>query len=165
MKKITDLRIRELEERDIETCAEINISTFPWTVFGLTIEGAMKFQYDRLGKDLVFVAELEKEVVGFIAIKKDILFANYIRRIVLREDVRSKGIGSKLIKFIEEKTVKDNLPNVFLLCSTTNEKAIKFYQKNGYKKIGKVENFVDKGLHEYIFWKSFGTINEFNAYD
>ena len=163
---MTEITIRELEERDIEACAEINISTFPWTAFGLKKEGAMKFQYDRLGKDLVFVAEnKEGEVLGFIAIKKDILFANYIRRIVLREDTRGKGIGSKLIKFIEEKTVKSKLPNVFLLCSTTNEKAIAFYEKNGYKKIGKVEDFVDKGMHEYIFWKSFGTINEFEAYD
>ncbi len=162
---MNEIKIRPLKENDIDTCAEINITTFPWTVFKLTKEGAKKFLNDRLGKNLVFVAEQEKKVVGFIAIKRNIMFANYIRRIVLQEERRSKGIGSKLLKYVEEKTIAEKLPNVFLLCSTTNEKAIKFYEKNGYKKIGTVENFVDEGLHEYLFWKSFGTINSFNIYD
>ncbi|NPD90636.1 MAG: GNAT family N-acetyltransferase [Asgard group archaeon] len=59
----------------------------------------------------VYVVIRDKDVIVFIAIKKDILFANYIRRLVVRKDMHSKGIGTKLVKFIEELTYKSRLPN------------------------------------------------------
>ena len=162
---MTDLEIRELQEKDIDKCAEITVNSYPWTIYGLKKEKAMQFLSDRLNKEMVYVAQLNNEVVGFIAIKRDIMFANYIRRLVVKEDMRGKGVGAQLIKFIENQTLERNLPNVFLLCAITNENAIKFYERNGYKKIGVIENFVGEGLHEYLFWKSFGTISDFHAYD
>lgn len=162
---MVEIKIRELKEEDIEPCVEMTINSYPWTAFGLKAEGARKFFYDRLNKNRVFVAELKNDVVGFIAIKRDILFANYIRRIVVREDMRGKKIGEKLMKFIEDLTVEEGLPNTFLLTSTDNDKAVAFYKRLGYEIIGRIPNFVGKGMDEFILWKSKGTINEFNAYD
>ncbi len=164
-KKMVEVEIRELREENIDACAEMTISSFPWTAFGLKKEGAKKFLYDRLGKELVYVAILNGEVVGFITIKRDIMYANYIRRIVVREDMRSKGIGAQLLTFVEEMTLSSGLPNVFLLTTTTNDKAIKFYEKNGYQKIGRVPNFIEEGMDEYIFWKTKGPVNKFKIYD
>ncbi|TET27500.1 MAG: GNAT family N-acetyltransferase [Candidatus Heimdallarchaeota archaeon] len=162
---MSETKIRELKEDDIEECAEITISTFPWIEFGLKKENAKKFFKDRLGKKLVFVAEQKGTITGFITIKKEILFANYIRRIVVREDMRSKGIGSKLMRFVEEMTFASGLPNVFLLTTTSNEQAIKFYEANGYQKIGRIPDFIRKGMDEFIFWKTKGPVNEFKLYD
>lgn len=124
---MTEIKIRELKEEDIEACAEMTVTTFPWTSFGLKKEGARKFFNDRLGKELVYVATQKEGVLGFITIKRNILYANYIRRIVVREDARSKGIGAKLVEFIEEMTYLSGLPNVFLVTTTVNEGAVKFY--------------------------------------
>ncbi len=162
---MTEIKIRELKEEDIEECSKTTVTTFPWTAFGLKKEGARKFFYDRLGKELVYVATQKEEVLGFIAIKRNILYANYIRRIVVREDARSKGIGGKLVGFVEEMTFSSGLPNVFLVTTTVNEQAVKFYQKIGYKIIGTIPDFVEKGLDEYIFWKTKGPVNELKIYD
>ncbi len=159
------ITIRELEEKDIPSCVEMTITSFPWTAYGLTAGQATKFFLERLSKQLVFVAENEGEVVGFVALKKNVLFANYIRRLVVSEKHRSLGIGSKLLTFVEELTLKeDHLPNVFLLTSTQNLRAITFYLRNNYQIIGKIKDFVDTGLDEYILWKSFGTINGLGKY-
>ena len=161
---MTEIKIRELKEEDIVECAEMTITTFPWTAFGLKKEGAKKFFYDRLDKKLVYVATKKEEVLGFITIKRNILYANYIRRIVVREDVRSKGIGAKLVEYIEEMTYSSRLPNVFLVTTTANEGAVKFYKNNGYKIIGTIPDFVEEGLDEYIFWKTKGPVNKFKIY-
>ena len=79
--------------------------------------------------------------------------------------MRSKGIGSQLIKYIEELTFGKGIPNLYLICTTTNAKAIAFYIKNGFKIIGEITDFVDTGLDEYILRKSVGTINEYKLYD
>ena len=163
--KTLSLTIRELEEEDIPSCVKMTVSSFPWTTYGLTAEQATTFFLERLAKQLVFVAEIKGEVVGFVALKRNVLFANYVRRLVVNEKHRSQGIGAKLLAFVEELTKKeDELPNVFLLSSTKNVQAISFYLKNGYQIIGKIPNFVDTGLDEYILWKSFGTINGFGKY-
>ncbi len=162
---MTETKIRELEEEDIEECIEMTVTTFPWTSFGLKKEGAKKFFNDRLGKELVYVATQKDEVLGFITIKRNILYANYIRRIVVREDVRSKGIGAKLVEYIEEMTFSSGLPNVFLVTTTVNEGAVKFYQKIGYKIIGTIPDFVKEGLDEFIFWKTKGPVSDFKIYD
>ncbi|NHJ48288.1 MAG: GNAT family N-acetyltransferase [Asgard group archaeon] len=162
---MVEIKIRELQEEDIEPCVEMTITSYPWTAFELKAEGARKFFYDRLNKNRVFVAELKNEIIGFIAIKRDILFANYIRRIVVREDMRGKKVGVKLMKFIEDLTVKEGLPNVFLITTTDNNQAVAFYKRIGYEIIGRIPDFVRKGMDEYILWKSKGSINDFNAYD
>lgn len=161
---MTEVKIRELKGEDIEDCAEMTVTTFPWTAFGLKKEGARKFFCDRLGKKLVYVATQEEEVCGFITIKRNILYANYIRRIVVREKSRSKGIGGYLVEFIEEMTFSSGLPNVFLVTTTVNEGAVKFYKKNSYKIIGTISDFVEEGLDEYIFWKTKGPVNKFKIY-
>ena len=160
-----EVKIRELEKEDIEACVERTVTSFPWTAFGLKKEGARKFFSDRLGKELVYIATRNGEVLGFITIKRNILYANYIRRIVVRADVRSKGIGAKLMKFVEEMTFSSGLPNVFLVTTVVNERAVNFYKKNGYKIIGTIPDFVEKGLDEYIFWKTKGPVNKFKIYD
>jgi len=160
-----EVKIRELEKEDIEACVEMTVTSFPWTAFGLKKEGARKFFSDRLGKELVYIATRNGEVLGFITIKRNILYANYIRRIVVRADVRSKGIGAKLMKFVEEMTFSSGLPNVFLVTTVVNERAVNFYKKNGYKIIGTIPDFVEKGLDEYIFWKTKGPVNKFKIYD
>ncbi|MHA1126954.1 MAG: GNAT family N-acetyltransferase [Candidatus Heimdallarchaeota archaeon] len=162
---MVDIKIRELKKQDIDTLAEINITSFPWTSFKLTHKAASKFLQDRLDKQMVYVAVKDNQVIGFIAMKRDFLFGNYIRRIVIREDMRSKGIGSQLVNHIEELTFGNNIPNLYLICTTTNAKAIAFYIKNGFKIIGEITNFVDEGLDEYILRKTVGTINEFKLYD
>ncbi|MGC9780371.1 MAG: GNAT family N-acetyltransferase [Candidatus Heimdallarchaeota archaeon] len=162
---MTEIEIRELKEEDIVPCAEMTIKSFPWTAFGLKMERAKKFFKDRLGIELIFVAVHQNEPVGYITIKRDIMFANYIRRMVVREDMRSKGIGAKLMRYVEELAYSSGLPNVFLLTTTTNVKAIKFYLENGYQIVGKIQDFVKRGMDEYILWKSKGTVDDFKLYD
>jgi len=62
-------------------------------------------------------------------------------------------------------TYSSGLPNVFLVTTTLNEGAVKFYQKIGYKIIGTIPDFVEEGLDEYILWKTKGPVNKFKIYD
>jgi len=162
---MTEIIMRELLEDDIEPCVEMTVTSFPWTDFGLSLDSARKFFSDRFGKNLVFVATINAHVVGFITIKRNILFANYIRRIVVRADKRSLGIGAHMLSFIEALTLEENLPNVFMITTTTNTRAIAFYEKNGYKNIGRIPSLIHEGMDEFILWKSRGTVNDFKVYD
>lgn len=82
----------------------------------------------------IYVALIKKEIVGFVSIMSKLGSRGNERDIDelwLKSDFQGKGIGTKIIKFIEDKYKK----NSFSLClvSDTKSKALQFYKKLGFK--------------------------------
>lgn len=57
-----------------------------------------------------------------------------IRSMAVRSDMQGKGLGTEMIKYIEQKVKERNLRHITL---DARENAVKFYEKNGYKISGK----------------------------
>jgi ribosomal protein S18 acetylase RimI-like enzyme len=83
----------------------------------------------------------------------------YIMTIGVLDEFRKLNIGSNLIKIIFENAMWDNLcVGVFLDVIDYNKSAIKFYEKNGFKKVSTIKNYYDlKGefYDSYVFLKIF----------
>lgn len=68
----------------------------------------------------------------------------------MREDLRSAGIGSKLLDYAEKEAINRNIQ-----ISTTDTfefQAVNFYRKNGYNEIGVITNYL-KGYDRVFFRK------------
>ena len=63
-----------------------------------------------------------------------------MRFIAVDSKHRGKGIGSFAMDFIKRK-----YKNLFLMVKSNNTKAIKFYEKHGWKKIKLVKNYYKHG--------------------
>lgn len=74
-----------------------------------------------------------------------------IEYIVVHEDYRNEGIGTKLIKVIEDNGIK----NISLEVSEENLTAINFYKKNGYSVVAKRKNYY-KDKDAYLMLKELG---------
>ena len=130
----------------------------PWTTFGRNYNESVKVFEDKT-KD-TFVAYLNKSIVGFIIIDMQGSFTGYIKSLAVSPDYRSKGIGSKLIKFAEQYIFK-RAPNVFICASSFNRRAQKLYYRLGYKKVGKIKDYIIKGHSEILLRKSISTLSDF----
>lgn len=89
----------------------------------------------------------EKEV-GYVSVDLDFdhLYSKlpntgWISICVGESDYRSMGLGESAIKFIENKSRELNCKRIELGVFKFNEKACKFYNRLGYKKIAELENF------------------------
>lgn len=89
--------------------------------------------YSKIGK--IFVAEIDKKVVGFIIIREE--YYNEGKRMMVEEFVvngnyQGKGIGKQLMTFVEDYCKKNKIISIWLI---TNKKAaaFQFYKKIGYK--------------------------------
>ncbi len=85
------------------------------------------------GGDLIYVAEMEKEVVAFLSIevyKEDGYI--YLDDFSVTEKCRHQGIGTKLILMAEEYSESMGIPAIVLHVEKTNESAHQLYQKLGY---------------------------------
>lgn len=125
--------------------------------------GKMYFENEGSGKRAIqegleqgnlYVALYNGECVGFIFYLPKGVFHSfpYIHLISVKEAYRSKGIGKKLMDFLEE-LVFVNKDKIFLVVADFNPEAKHFYQKIGYHQVGEIPSLYRKGITEYLMMK------------
>lgn len=80
----------------------------------------------------IYLAEIYKEIVGFISFTKDEIDIIWINEFWLKQDYQRKGIGRKLLSFVEEKSKKEGFMAIEFM-SHHKSNASKFYKKLKYK--------------------------------
>lgn len=105
------------------------------------------FSKELFGKfDISMIALYNNTLACYIiaSIKQE---GAYIHKFMTSGKYRSKGIGSRLQYAFESKVKKLNLQRIFLTVLSENESALKFYENNGFIKIGKrIDSITHKAL-------------------
>ncbi len=91
----------------------------------------------------IAIAELNNKIVGYSVFN---LNASepfkvkerwcYISDLYVEKEYRRKGIGSELIKYIEEQAKQRDVKKIRLIIWKENEPAMEFYRKNDFKIVG-----------------------------
>jgi len=100
------------------------------------------------------VAEKHYKVVGFILGLKTNLKNARILMLSVSEAQRRQNIGSELLKQFLMKAAQQNIENIELEVRTDNIKAIKFYEKHGFKIIYKLPKFYQNEEDAYVMKKT-----------
>ncbi|MGE6256929.1 N-acetyltransferase family protein [Heyndrickxia sporothermodurans] len=77
--------------------------------------------------EYIILAEEENRILGFVSLY---LPDNFIHNLFIHPDFSGKGVGGLLLNASIEKMNKP----LRLKCVSENQKAMKFYEKNGWKK-------------------------------
>jgi aminoglycoside 6'-N-acetyltransferase I len=94
--------IRRLHEKDVETLAHLRDALWP----GGTVDGHARELRTILsgawGEYVVFVAEIDGEIAGFVEVALRPWGAGYLEGWYVRDEHRRKGIGAQLVQAFEE---------------------------------------------------------------
>ncbi len=89
----------------------------------------------------MFLLKLDGEIVGYTSYKyeKDFEFGPicYVDEIVVEKNIRGKGIGSRIVKFLE-RTNKEKCNMIRLHTDLVRKKTRNFYKKKKFKDTGVV---------------------------
>ena len=99
------------------------------------------------------VAEKNNKIIGFIVgviINQDLA---KILMLSVSELFRNQNIGSSLLKKFLEEISYENIKIIQLEVRFDNKKAIKFYEKNGFKIIKKIPKFYQNGKDAFTMEK------------
>ena len=90
-------------------------------------------KYFSESEDLIYVAELDKEVVAFLSVEvyKDDGYV-YLDDLSVTEKYRGKGVGTKLISLAEDYAKGLGVPAIVFHVEKTNERAHRLYRNLGY---------------------------------
>lgn len=120
LKEISQLKKIEIMEKE----------NFKNTAFNLKV--LEELFYDE--RAIILVGVLNDYISGYI-----ILYNNEdifdVMKIAVKEEFRRKSIATKLLDYINDNLISDKEVKIVLEVRKTNDKAIKFYEKYGFKKI------------------------------
>ncbi len=132
----------------------------PWLTLKRGYEHSLRGLRDK--GNTVFVAVADGEVAGFVVVHLRGPFTGYLRTIGVAEGWRNCGLGTRLVGFAENLIFKRS-PNVFLCVSSFNQSAQRLYRRLGYRKVGKLKDYVVRGHSEFLMRKTRGPINGYKS--
>jgi len=100
------------------------------------------------------------EPAGHVTINMAGLLRGYIQVLFVAEAFRGQGVGEELMRFAEKEIFRSS-PNVFLCVSSFNKGAIRFYTRLGYKRTGRLKDFLVAGWDELLMRKTTGPLKTF----
>lgn len=155
---MTEIRHTNQSE-DLAWGARLMASQEPWITLQRSYAASLELLQQELSE--VYMCLVDEERAGFILLKRKGSFTGYIQTIVIDEPFRGKGIGTRLIRFAEEK-IGEISPNVFICVSSFNQRAHRLYLSLGYEEVGVLKDYIRKGYDEILLRKSTGAWNDFH---
>jgi ribosomal protein S18 acetylase RimI-like enzyme len=125
--------IKNLKENEINECASLWHYVWHYTFFNKAFPKPLSDWRKRVRKYFqkgkVVVAKQDKRMVAMMVYLNN----GYIEQLWVDPKYQGKGIGSKLIEYVEKKTEK----KAHLHCWIINHKGLEFYKRKGFKITGR----------------------------
>lgn len=134
----------ELNAEQARELAEQAARVDPWTTLGIGAKVLEEAMRGGLG------AFDEGNAMGCAVLTFEGVLQPYLK--LLYAATPGQGIGSALLAECERRALERSR-NLFLLVSDFNNRAIDFYERRGYKRVGLLEDFIVPGKHEIIMRK------------
>src|SRR5256885_10784886 len=113
------------------TLAAMRSGSGPWKDRGEAPAESM----DALTKlrPYISVGKIETEVIGYVTVERDgpVPGASYMRNIVVKHDLRKKGLGKQLLEQSLKVARDMNRKTLALRVDPANASAVSFYRSNG----------------------------------
>jgi putative acetyltransferase len=129
------MKIRKATKKDTENISKLFLeesSKKPYNQ-GYSLKTSKSRVKDMFNFGSIYLMIENKDIAGFISVagegKKDI----YIDEFWIKEEYQRKGIGTKLLEFIESRYLKKGIKSISVMTSK-KANALKFYKKYGFKK-------------------------------
>lgn len=139
----------------IYQCAEIISSEHAWQVYGIDLNKAIEILTSM--PDQIYVAIENNIVQGFATLRLQGVgnIGSYVRMLAVRRDCRRQSIGRFLIDHIQKEAEKQGDKDIFLICSTDNPNASRFYESIGFNRIGILSDLLVAGHDEFLYRRSY----------
>jgi ribosomal protein S18 acetylase RimI-like enzyme len=147
---MSEITIRPAREDDREWCAQLMASSEPWITLGRQLDSCRKV-FARPGYEL-FLACSSADPLGFVLCHRyGAMSSPYITTIAVDHATRGKGVGHRLLEFVEEHY--RGRRHLFLCVSSFNPRARQLYEAVGYRVVADLEGYVIPGASEILMHK------------
>lgn len=106
---------------------------------------------ERMATMSVFVAARQAdEIVGTVACNVVTPQEGHVRGMAVRPAWHGAGVASELLASVESELRESGCSRISLDTTAPLERAMRFYERHGYRRSGKVTEFFGMRLFEYV---------------
>lgn len=160
-------QVRKIKKSDISALKEVlnTIELFPSEMLDDMISDYFN---NPDTEDIWFTEEQDGKPIsiGFCAPEKLTEGTYNLYAIGVRKDIQSKGIGSRMMNFIET-YLKENGARILIIDTSRSsdfELTRKFYHKLNYHKEAVIRDFWSEGEDKVVFWKKLQYANKIDTH-
>lgn len=137
------------EER--EWAASLMARSEPWVALGRSIAQCRRVFHDPEYR--IFVLHLDHKPCAFAVLDpRGLAGSPYLKSLAVTEEFRGRALGSRMLGFIES-LFRSESPHMFLCVSSFNERARRFYERQGYAAVGEFQDYLIPGASEVLMHK------------
>lgn len=125
-------------DEEMQTLAQLRSASGPWKDRGETPAESME-ALTKL-RPYISVGKVDNVVVGYVTVERDgpVPGASYMRNIVVKHELRKKGVGRQLLDQGLKVARDMNRKTVALRVDPANSSAVSFYRANGFTTVATV---------------------------
>lgn len=145
---MSELRIRRMEERDVQQVAAIEAESFslPWSEQAFRDSLAMYHT-------IFLVADLEGRIAGYCGCYQSLEEAE-ITNVAVKQELRGKGIARELLQELFRVGTAQGVFAYTLEVRVSNTPAIHLYESLGFENVGIRRDFYEKPTEDaMIMWR------------
>lgn len=151
--RVSAIRIGEATEEECLWCARLMAESEPWITLGRGYEACKALSLDPAYRTLV--ARRDGAPCGFIRLHpRGVAGSPYVASVAVSETERGHGVGRALLD--EAERLFPNARYIFLCVSSFNPRARALYERQGYRLIGELPDYVIDGASELLMAKRIG---------
>jgi len=147
------LRLWPLPAADCPSLAATIVAMEPWSVMSYPAERLAEFLASPDGGVTRCLIEVGGETAGVISVRYPWLKGPYLELLALLPPFQRKGIGRMLLARFESEAVSRGARNLFVCASSFNEKALRFYRRDGFQDAAVLPGLVAEGYDEILLRK------------
>lgn len=147
------MRIRPATAADVDALAAIVAATPLWQRYGVTVASARAALEGALSRqESLLVADDAGSLRGLAWVQPTAGFGRSPYLKWLGTSGPGQGVGRELLRGAEE-AARRTRPELILLCSDFNLAGQRFYEREGYARVGALPEYVLAGVSELIYFK------------
>ena len=148
--------IRPMTVDDAPHVAQWMAQIDPWVRYGVVPERVQaRLEKGIAGGDIVLTVDVDGargRGLAFCALTGMFDRSPYLRWLAIHPDHSGGGVGAALLTAVED-AVKPHDRDLFLLAADFNTGARRFYERQGYRQMTAVTDYVVAGVAEVLYWK------------
>ncbi|MCS7199038.1 MAG: ribosomal protein S18-alanine N-acetyltransferase [Caldimicrobium sp.] len=140
---------------EIQTLYQIETETFgdlAWS-WGM-LEGELRHPFSK-----GLLLRLHSQPLGYALYRRQEREGELLR-LAIKPDYQGKGLGKYLLSELFKRLISEGVERLYLEVSEVNQRGLKFYERMGFKLLGKRENYYKWGEHARVLYISLKEVKD-----
>jgi len=145
--------LRRMQPEDARSIAKTLVAMSPWSILGYQEETLAGYLVRVDPSSHRFVIMRSDKICGIVCVRYPWLVGAYLELIAVFSAFQGQGIGGEIIRWLENESFF-YASNLWILVSSFNSSARKFYRRQGFQEICTLPDLVKPGYDEILLRKT-----------